>query len=112
MRFPGVVTKNLTKGEPVSFLPFDRQSSQYLGFIIESQRKLMLTLLLDTPDSENDIGVSDRQVLTGEYALTVKEIELFSVRFKINPFILVLLLIIGLHVRPRDDHPNNLFDSG
>jgi hypothetical protein len=48
MRFPGVVTKDLTKGESVSFLPFDRQSCGYIGFIIESQRKLVLPLLLET----------------------------------------------------------------
>jgi hypothetical protein len=47
MRFLGVVTKDLTKPESVSFLRFDRQSCGYVGFIIESQRKLVLTLLLD-----------------------------------------------------------------
>jgi hypothetical protein len=48
MRFPGVVTKDLIKGESVSFLPFDRRLCGYVGFIIESQRKLMVTLLLET----------------------------------------------------------------
>jgi hypothetical protein len=43
-----VVTRDLTKGESVSFLPFERQSCGYVGFIIESQPKLMLTLFLGT----------------------------------------------------------------
>jgi hypothetical protein len=48
MRFPWVITKELTKGESVSFLPFNRQSCGYIEFIIESQRKLRLTVLLDS----------------------------------------------------------------
>jgi hypothetical protein len=48
MRLAGLVMKELTKGESVSFLPFDRQLCGDVGFIIESQRKLILTLLLGT----------------------------------------------------------------
>jgi hypothetical protein len=59
MRFPGVATKDLTKGESASFLPCNGQSCGYVGVIIELQRKLMPTLSLDTVDMDHrSIGAS------------------------------------------------------